>query len=204
MKRSLTILGSLALIGVVWWGISQGVFAQSTGPITGPPVTLSSEPYRSDFGPCLLRDCTAFSLPSGVMGVFAPGGTHNNNRTKWNGHAGGLGDILLAPDAALLMMDTVGSTNFTYISKLGTGNTFLGVTSGNYVGFNFSDVLKAWIISKGSGGAIRFAGVLFSELGSGDSTDGTLIFCSDCNATCTAGASTGRMCARYNGAWNAL
>jgi hypothetical protein len=33
------------------------------------------------------------------------------------------------------------------------------------------------------------------------STNGTIIFCSDCNATCTAGAGTGRTCFRENGAW---
>lgn len=33
------------------------------------------------------------------------------------------------------------------------------------------------------------------------SNNGTTIFCSDCNPTCTAGASTGRTCFRENGAW---
>lgn len=33
------------------------------------------------------------------------------------------------------------------------------------------------------------------------SPNGTIIFCSDCNATCAAGAGTGRHCARENGAW---
>ena len=32
-------------------------------------------------------------------------------------------------------------------------------------------------------------------------SDGSILFCSDCNATCTAGAGTGRMCFRENGAW---
>jgi hypothetical protein len=31
--------------------------------------------------------------------------------------------------------------------------------------------------------------------------NGSVIFCTDCNATCTAGASTGRTCFRENGAW---
>lgn len=31
--------------------------------------------------------------------------------------------------------------------------------------------------------------------------NGTMLFCSDCNATCSAGTSTGRTCFRENGAW---
>lgn len=33
------------------------------------------------------------------------------------------------------------------------------------------------------------------------SSNGAIVFCSDCNSTCTAGSSTGRMCFRENSAW---
>jgi hypothetical protein len=42
-------------------------------------------------------------------------------------------------------------------------------------------------------------GTPFASLGT--PVNGTQIYCSDCNATCTAGASTGRTCFRENGAW---
>lgn len=39
----------------------------------------------------------------------------------------------------------------------------------------------------------------FANLGT--PANGTQLFCTDCNSTCTAGASTGRTCFRENGAW---
>ena len=51
----------------------------------------------------------------------------------------------------------------------------------------------------GLGSGINIGSVTFATLPA--SPNGTIIFCSDCNATCAAGAGTGRTCARENGAW---
>lgn len=48
-------------------------------------------------------------------------------------------------------------------------------------------------------GAVPLGGVTFANLPA--LPNGNTIFCTDCNATCTAGASTGRTCFRENGAW---
>lgn len=54
-------------------------------------------------------------------------------------------------------------------------------------------------IISGAGRGVTLPGVAFASLPS--SPNGTIIFCTDCNATCTAGAGTGRTCFRENGAW---
>jgi hypothetical protein len=45
----------------------------------------------------------------------------------------------------------------------------------------------------------RLRSVTFAGLPS--AANGTIIYCSDCNSTCSAGGSTGRMCVRENGVW---
>lgn len=47
--------------------------------------------------------------------------------------------------------------------------------------------------------SLIFSGIPFANLGT--PANGTVRFCSDCNATCAAGGSTGRTCFRENGAW---
>jgi hypothetical protein len=44
-------------------------------------------------------------------------------------------------------------------------------------------------------------GIPFTTLNASSPPNGTQIYCTDCNATCTAGSSTGRTCFRENGAW---
>ena len=48
-------------------------------------------------------------------------------------------------------------------------------------------------------GPMSVGGVTFATLPS--SPNGTVIYCSDCNSTCTAGSSSGRTCFRENNAW---
>ncbi len=48
-------------------------------------------------------------------------------------------------------------------------------------------------------GDYQLRSVAFASLPS--SANGTVIYCSNCNATCTAGGGTGRTCFRENGAW---
>lgn len=84
-----------------------------------------------------------------------------------------------------------------------TGSGSIGVTGGwalrdftnSKNGITFSPNGGAAIFS----GAVQFGTFTFATLPS--SPNGTQVFCSDCNATCAAGASTGRMCSRENGAW---
>jgi hypothetical protein len=53
-----------------------------------------------------------------------------------------------------------------------------------------------------TGTDLLFGSKAFSALGT--PANGTVLYCTDCNATCTAGASTGKLCARVNGAWAGL
>ncbi len=84
----------------------------------------------------------------------------------------------------------------------------------NCIGVNASCVGQTNILNVGSGFQLtvataaqafldttgfRLRSVTFANLPA--ATNGTEIFCSDCNATCAAGASTGRTCFRENGAW---
>jgi hypothetical protein len=48
-------------------------------------------------------------------------------------------------------------------------------------------------------GSTQFPAVAFASLPS--SPNGSVIYCSDCNSTCTAGSSTGRTCFRENNTW---
>jgi len=45
------------------------------------------------------------------------------------------------------------------------------------------------------------APVSYSALSTWTPANGSRVYCSDCNATCTAGSSSGRSCVRENGAW---
>jgi len=44
-------------------------------------------------------------------------------------------------------------------------------------------------------------GVTFATMNASSPPNGTQIYCTDCNSTCSAGSSTGRTCFRENGAW---
>lgn len=90
-------------------------------------------------------------------------------------------------------------SNQTCIISLQNTNTSPGYCllqgdSGN--GITLGDVLARVVTSKGylAPGVTTFASL-------GTPANGVEVFCSDCNATCSAGASTGRMCSRENGAW---
>jgi hypothetical protein len=51
---------------------------------------------------------------------------------------------------------------------------------------------------------LQLTGVAYSVINAPPYTslpNGTMLFCSDCNATCTAGSGTGRTCFRENGTW---
>lgn len=58
-------------------------------------------------------------------------------------------------------------------------------------------------LTDGTGaGALALGATTFASLGT--PANGTVKYCSDCDATCAAGSSTGKMCARVNGAWAGL
>lgn len=91
-----------------------------------------------------------------------------------------------------------------------SGNTiwhsYTGVQSnagnGVTVGTNhLFDVTLAWL-GGGSNLRLSFPAVMaYSTMTATAVLDGSAVFCTDCNSTCTAGASTGRTCFRENGAW---
>lgn len=84
-----------------------------------------------------------------------------------------------------------------------SGSTLISVLGNNFTGSTTA------ITDSGTGTLIRgnlpasvmdqYAGVAFSALGT--PANGTVTYCSDCNADCTAGSSTGNFCKRLNGAW---
>lgn len=106
----------------------------------------------------------------------------------------------------------------------GAGTEFLALNGGNW--HMASTVLLVWgsgalgssndssicrsaagIIGFGgatcaSAGAINITGVAFASLGT--PANGTIRYCTDCDATCAAGSSSGKICARINGAWAGL
>jgi hypothetical protein len=51
-------------------------------------------------------------------------------------------------------------------------------------------------------GLITIGSLTFVSLGT--PPNGTIVYCSDCNATCSAGSSTGKFCGRVAGAWAAF
>lgn len=78
----------------------------------------------------------------------------------------------------------------TYVYNWGSG--------GGDVGTNSWESSAGTILTVDSRGSILGART-FANLGT--PVNGTTVYCSDCNATCSAGASTGRTCFRENGAW---
>lgn len=199
-SKSFAYVITCAAIWMVLLSVSSVGASGSDGPTSGSGDMLDSEMFLSDTGACAVRKCTVFKLPTGIPGVFAPGGTRSQTGTNWNGHAGGNGDILLTNDTGILFMHTDGTTNVDYISKLQTGNTYIGVTAGNYVGFNFGDILRAYVQQRGVGGMLHLNALAFASLGTGSLGD--IVICSDCNVTCTAGGGTGKPCVFYNSVWN--
>jgi hypothetical protein len=87
-----------------------------------------------------------------------------------------------------------GSTNGILFSSGNSGS--LEVSDNQMIGTTTQYLGTSTFIDMISG--LTFAQITSGSLGP---SNGSQIFCTDCNATCTAGASTGRTCFRENGAW---
>jgi hypothetical protein len=81
--------------------------------------------------------------------------------------------------------DVVGDTDIT-----STTNVNLSADNGTSIALKVLGAVS---------GEVTLKGIAFASLGT--PANGTIAYCSDCNSTCTAGASTGQMCWRINGAW---
>lgn len=106
------------------------------------------------------------------------------------------------------------NANIVYSSDVFTvhdwGNTFLGAAA--FRSISNPDTSKyiigpdncifgstECVIHPQMGGLPTYASFTFATLPS--RPNGSIVFCSDCNSTCSAGASAGRMCFREAGAW---
>lgn len=92
--------------------------------------------------------------------------------------------------------------NGAVISGFSDGIWTAGVAQGTYIKIETTNTGTASRTEKwrfdGPGNLIS-VGRTFANLGT--PANGSVVFCTDCNATCTAGAGTGRTCFRENGAW---
>jgi hypothetical protein len=92
-----------------------------------------------------------------------------------------------------------GGTNGIGGDSVHTAGNGAGTGRGGNVTLNPGSGSPNGAVVVGAGNGLTLNSVAFASLPA--SVNGSEIFCSDCNATCTAGASTGRTCFRENGAW---
>ena len=133
------------------------------------------------------------STTSSVSGVNVSAGSYTIRNATWKAQAG-------APVTNNIVQS--GTGNVFTLNPLMLASNVGGLSSGGSGILWNCDAVFAFCNFPGQIGASSFVGtpsVTFATLGT--PTNGTIKFCSDCNATCAAGASTGRFCARENGAW---
>ena len=109
------------------------------------------------------------------------------------------GDMVFRNTNLIRWMVGNGNSSYNYIGPLQDSNLNLGTTAGQRVNMLWNDVEKVQFVDQGNGVRMTFVGMTFAQLAT--PANGTMVFCTDCNATCTAGAGTGRTCFRENGAW---
>lgn len=78
-------------------------------------------------------------------------------------------------------------------------DAFFNEISATTYSFNANSNVADWFFTGGPGSDVRLPSCTFAQLSAAN--NGATLYCSDCNATCTAGASTGRTCFRENGVW---
>jgi hypothetical protein len=100
------------------------------------------------------------------------------------------------------------SGNMIELHTRGAANNGNGIAmemadlSGSFGGsFEVDTVAGALVQQRWYNGAITQAGVPFAAMILFSPPDGTWIYCTNCNSTCTAGGGTGRSCFKENGAW---
>lgn len=114
----------------------------------------------------------------------------------------GNGDIVFRNNNLIRWMIGNGNTSYNYVGSLTDSNMNLGTTNGQRVNMLWNDVELLQFINQSGGVHMKWDGLTFANLGT--PVDGTMTYCSDCNATCAAGASTGQFCKRLAGAWGAM
>lgn len=102
----------------------------------------------------------------------------------------------------VVIMNPAASTSQGWLAgSTAQGTTTLAITSGPG-SFNYSFPAYSESAQLDVNGE-RFTNNVSYQFGSGlpAQPNGSQLYCSDCNATCTAGGGTGRTCFRENGAW---
>lgn len=160
-----------------------------------------------------------FSSAPAQSGVLATG---NNVCAVASRNAAGNGDVCAVQVNASNLVSLNGVGGIAPIKIAGNSGLPSNTTDGLWIGGGFgSPHLGRLYCGDGTGWQCEFAkrngssdtvlititdqgelelkSFTFSSLPS--SPNGTIVYCSDCNSTCSAGSSTGRTCFRENGAW---
>lgn len=202
-------LDSNRLVGI---GIASSIGAQlhvvsGSASRVGLRIDSASSP-STDVVQFTLNATNAWQLTSTGATTHTPQTANTNSvatvhtiATNSTGTAAtGLGGRLLFQ----LESSTTNAQDATGITALWTDATHASRTSALVISTVNSAAALAEVARFNGGGGMTLSAVTFANLGT--PTDGTLIYCSDCNAgtaPCTSGG-TGSMAARLNGAWRCM
>jgi hypothetical protein len=197
--------------GLLIWVLFISGLAYAQGSLTAPanPPGFITTYFQSGYGcTAVTGGCTAYALTdqgATSRAVFAPDGITNPGYTPLDQvyASVGPGDMLLSQRTLIRWMNADGAPNLRYIGHLSdsTNVLSLGTIGIGAIDFRFADAQRAYFSQAGStGGMLTLYPVTFANLPASP-PDGSITYCRDCNAACTAGSSTGRICVRLNGAW---
>lgn len=143
---------------------------------------LAQSYSRSGAPPGLVADGTV-SLPGLAFASEPSSGWYRTGAGSWRGAT--LGN-------SVIQFNAFGNGSQVFIPAT-TGTRFVTQTDATTNNFEVR------------GGGTTNRGVLFPDYTFANlptsPPNGLMLYCNDCNATCSAGASTGKWCARTNGAW---